>query len=498
MARGSVYLLYHFFQPDDVVSARLYSDLAEELTAAGFDVTAFPSIRSCHGPRVKLEKRSTWAGGRIRRVWRPAWSQHRTAGRFGNTLFMLLGWAWIAAIMPRRRGEVMVVGTDPVLGVLVAILWRLLRPRSRIVHWCHDLYPDAAVADGMIRDDAAWVRLIRWLTGVAYRRCDVVADLGICMRKRLQSAAGELTVDRGELNVDRSGRMIPAIGGLDGNRVKSSRLVRTLNDGTVARGDDAQVAEPGPGDGQADDSHWWSGRYATLVPWALVEPPKVANSDPLVRRELFGDHRLGLLYSGNFGRAHCFEATLELARRLRGEDVGFCLAGRGMRFQAVQSAVADQDTNIRFAGFAEESELALRLSAADIHLVTLRPNWAGTVVPSKFFGALAAGRPVLFAGDPDSAIARWIDRYQIGWVLTDQTIDALAESLARLSESDAAILAMRQRCFDVYHREFSRAVQVQRWQRVLTGQRYRQSDPIGPSPKFAAPKKSQRDRAAAV
>jgi len=440
-SRGSVFLLYHFFQPDDVVSARLFSDLAEELTDSGFDVTAVPSIRSCHGPGVRLAKRESWAGGKIRRVWRPAWPQHKTAGRFGNTLFMLLAWTWIAAMTPRRRGEVMVVGTDPVMGVLIAITWRLLRPRSRIVHWCHDLYPDAAVADGMISENAAWVRLLRWMLGIAYRRCDVVADLGICMRGRLQAAAGEVpTAER------------PAVG-----------QPRLMVNGSEIRGDNAESTSP----------NWWSGRYATLVPWSLVEPPTVVLPDEQIRRDLFGNHHFGLLYSGNFGRAHCFESMIALARRLRGEDVGFCFAGRGMRLESVRSEMTDDDVNVRFAGFADESELAGRLSAADIHLVTLRPGWTGTVVPSKFFGALAAGRPVLFAGDPNSAIARWIDQYQIGWVLTGQTIDKLAESIPKLAGSLDSIQEMRQRCFDVYHREFSRSVQIDRWQRVLTGERFR-------------------------
>ena len=55
------------------------------------------------------------------------------------------------------------------------------------------------------------------------------------------------------------------------------------------------------------------------------------------------------------------------------------------------------DRNIGFAGFADESRVAARLAAVDVHLVTLRQSCTGAVIPSKFFGALAAGRPVLFA-----------------------------------------------------------------------------------------------------
>ncbi len=431
-AQGSVYLLYHFFHPDDVVSARLFSDLAVDLTAAGFDVVAVPSIRSCHGGSVRLSRGERWAGGQIRRVWRPDWPQHKNWGRFGNTLFMLIAWTWLALTHRRSRNEVMIVGTDPVLAVLVAISWRILRPRSRIIHWCHDLYPDAAVADGMIADDAWWVRLLRRFLAAAYRRCDVVVDLGLCMRTRL--------VETLQPASERDATVSAAI------RPKMSRDQETVDDGAADSGHD-----------------WWSGHHATLVPWSLVEPETVVDADPRVREDLFGDCRLSLLYSGNFGKAHFFDSLLELARRLRGESIGFCFAGRGLQLDEVRAAMTVADQNIRFAGFADEADLAARLAAADIHLVTLRENWTGAVVPSKFFGALAAGRPVLFAGDPSSAIAGWITRYDIGWVLTADSLDRIVDSLRELAADPSGQAELRQRCFDVYHAEFSRRVQVSRW-----------------------------------
>ena len=66
--------------------------------------------------------------------------------------------------------------------------------------------------------------------------------------------------------------------------------------------------------------------------------------------------------------------------------------------------ITDEDTNITIAGFASEDELAARLSAADFHLISLREGWEGIVVPSKFFGALAMGRPVIYMGPSDSCL----------------------------------------------------------------------------------------------
>lgn len=84
-----------------------------------------------------------------------------------------------------------------------------------------------------------------------------------------------------------------------------------------------------------------------------------------------------------------------------------------------------EDTNIRLAGFATEAELERRLAAADIHLISLRRGWEGIVVPSKFFGALAIGRPVLFSGPEESCIARWIADEKLGCVLDDASVAAL-------------------------------------------------------------------------
>lgn len=36
-----ILLIYHFFQPDPVISARLFAELAEELERAGHRVTVF-------------------------------------------------------------------------------------------------------------------------------------------------------------------------------------------------------------------------------------------------------------------------------------------------------------------------------------------------------------------------------------------------------------------------------------------------------------------------
>ena len=212
------------------------------------------------------------------------------------------------------------------------------------MHWCFDVYPEAIAADGLGATGAMLTPVARAMMGAAYRRFDALVDIGPRMGDRLADY--------------RSGA-----------------------------------------------------RQETLVPWALAEVEQPVPIDGEARRELFPRARLALLYSGTMGRAHDFDAFLQLARACRrrsGDAVSICFAVRGNRAAELRAAVGPDDTNVAFADFADEQSLQRRLAAADFHLISLRDEWAGVVVPSKFFASLAVGRPVLYAGPADSEIARWI------------------------------------------------------------------------------------------
>jgi glycosyltransferase involved in cell wall biosynthesis len=208
----------------------------------------------------------------------------------------------------------------------------------------------------------------------------------------------------------------------------------------------------------------------TLTPWSLVEPAAPLPRTSAVRRQLFGPFaKLGLLYSGNLGRAHDHTPFLALARRLRGTGIHVAFGVRGNRAEELAASITPDDSNIHLAPFAPESELESRLGAADVHLVSLSGGWSGVVVPSKFFGALAAGRPVLFAGPADSDVARWIRELKVGWVLDPSSLDALAGELVQLAGSPRRRAELQAHCHRVYQSTFSKSVVVEQWDRLLRG-----------------------------
>lgn len=205
-----------------------------------------------------------------------------------------------------------------------------------------------------------------------------------------------------------------------------------------------------------------------LTPWALVEPESRVTRDFDTRRELFGNARIGILYSGNFGEAHDFNDFIALARVMRNiKDVHFCFAIRGNRADEFQQVVTPEDVNISFAEFAPIEELAKRLASADIHLVSLKQEWKGIAVPSKFFGSIASGKPILYSGPRNSAIGNWITKHNIGWIINPDDILETMRWIVRLASNEVELNTIQNHCHAVYHTYFSRKIVMEKWDREL-------------------------------
>lgn len=380
----SATILYHFFYPDDVVSARHFSDFAEELVNRGWQISLLTSNRYCRYPRRKIPiKEENWKGLKIIRIGRPGWNQANNFSRVMNSLWMMIGWTLRLLRMPRT--DAVIVGSDPQFSQLLLPVLKFFKVQSILVYWCYDLYPEAILADGASGPIGGIVKKLPLFLKRIYDSVDLIVDIGICMRRKL-----------------------------DAYKPKAVR--------------------------------------ATLTPWALVEPERLKEPDLEIRHEIFGHARLALLYSGNMGRVHDFSLFLKLARRIYRENPGiiFCLACRGNRLEELRKAINPDDDNIRLAPFVEEFELEKRLNAADIHLLSLRPEWEGIVVPSNFFGSLALGKPVIYAGPKGSAIADWIHELNVGLTLTSENLEQVTRELLQIAEDPGELQTWRENAFDAY------------------------------------------------
>jgi len=211
-------------------------------------------------------------------------------------------------------------------------------------------------------------------------------------------------------------------------------------------------------------------KEVTLTPWSFVEPSKISLPHPETRKLLFGDSKVTLLYSGTIGKAHEFENFFLLARELRRRKalVALCFAGLGNQFANIKRLVTSEDTNISFGDFVNsDEELTKRISAADFMLISLKESWTGISVPSKFFGAIASGKAIIFSGSEKSSLRELTEKYEFGYHLTRENITRTADQLSEIAENPEIMHRLQLNAFNAYKSFFSKEIICNKWDKIL-------------------------------
>ena len=193
-----------------------------------------------------------------------------------------------------------------------------------------------------------------------------------------------------------------------------------------------------------------------------------AADDPAVLREAWGfsAKRLVVGYSGNLGRAHELDTMLAAARILAAQNapIDFLFVGGGALRDRLDAAALP---NVSLKPYQPRAELPRSMAVADLHWLSLQPELEGLIVPSKFYGAAASGRPILFIGDADGEVARLIHRHDCGWTFRPGDGAAVATLLGELAVN-RGVLAERGRSARAMVRDyFSRAQGIAAWDALL-------------------------------
>ena len=199
-----VLLLNEYFPPDTAATAKNAALVAEAL-AQRHRVTVLagrPSYDPVERHRAYLFRREEEGNLTIERVGSTSFSRLRMSGRLANYL------SYLALALPRalsRNPDIVLAMTDPPIeGIIGASVARFLgRP---LVYNIRDLYPDMALAGGILRSgfwSDLWERLHRRVLRQAVR----VIVLGEDMRERIM----EKGVDSARIVVVRDAVALPEI-----------------------------------------------------------------------------------------------------------------------------------------------------------------------------------------------------------------------------------------------------------------------------------------------
>jgi glycosyltransferase involved in cell wall biosynthesis len=197
-------------------------------------------------------------------------------------------------------------------------------------------------------------------------------------------------------------------------------------------------------------------RIAVVHVWADA---KVAYPVDDVENRFLGEHGLKgkfvVGYSGNMGLSHEFGTVLEAARMLKADEgVVFLFIGDGKQLDKVR----EQAAGIRsvFLPFQPEADVAHSLSAASVHVVTLKAGLEGVLVPKKLYGAMAVGRPVIFVGGERSEVAAVIREALCGFRVEPGDAAGFVRVVQRLKATTGERFSMGKRAHKAFIEKYER------------------------------------------
>lgn len=204
--------------------------------------------------------------------------------------------------------------------------------------------------------------------------------------------------------------------------------------------------------------NWADGHHITPLPQR--------DSDFARRHNLHG--RFVVMYSGTLGRAHEADTLVAAARllRLRCPNAVMVFVGGGARTAAAKAHTKGWD-NVRWLPPQPRQQLRDSLAAAHVHLASLQPAAEGWLVPSKLYGVMAAGRPLIYVGPRRCEVARVVLKEGIGWVVAPGDAEALAGRVAALSGDETALLGCGDKARRVFEARYDRPQAVKRWRHIL-------------------------------
>ena len=180
-------------------------------------------------------------------------------------------------------------------------------------------------------------------------------------------------------------------------------------------------------------------------------------------------NELVLLYSGNLGLAHDVETIAGAMRELR-EDSRFrylFVGGGGKRTELTAFCEREGVSQVEMRPYVDRDKLSEGLAAGDIGLVTQVNVCCGSVVPSKVYGIMAAGRPILFIGPREATPSLTVDRHNCGWHVDCGDIAGLTGLLQHLAEHPEEVHAAGQRAREALLRYYDLPLGIERIADVL-------------------------------
>ncbi|MGC4065888.1 MAG: glycosyltransferase family 4 protein [Polyangiaceae bacterium] len=180
-----------------------------------------------------------------------------------------------------------------------------------------------------------------------------------------------------------------------------------------------------------------------------------------------------VMHSGNHSIVHPLETLVDAVKRMpTTTPLRFLFVGGGVAKRPIDTWVREsQPPHVQTLPYQPIERLGDVLGAASVHVVVVGPTTVGIVHPSKLYGALAAGKPILVLGPKDAPAARLVRDHGIGWHVEHGDVTRMQQVLAEVETLSGKDLDdMGTRALALANGEFSRSALLERLVRAVTAE----------------------------
>jgi glycosyltransferase involved in cell wall biosynthesis len=399
-------IINQFYTPDISPTAHLSASLAEGLAGDGHEVTVVTS-RGGYVEASRVEK-AAGENPRVFRVWTPRLGKKTIIKRCIDYGSFYAAAVWRMVRLPRQ--DVVISLTTPPYIAWTGVFHRWLYPRTRLVLWNMDCYPDAAERAGVIRNGGVLSKLMRMVNRALFRRLDHLICLDGAMVKLLVSQYAP----------------------------RKRELPTTI----IPNWEKASFFPPPTGSNAP-------------VPWE--EAGKLGLKGKFV-----------VLYLGNTGVGHPFETVVAAAKRLQHRGVIFLFVGGGKRWKWLEEAREREGlTNLVLHGYVQKELTGSVMAAADGALITLGDEMAGVMSPSKLHSNLAAGLPVVYVGPKGSNVDEAIERFGCGVSVRQGDVEGVVQFIEAAMADRAKLAELRRQARGAFEAAYCDLQTLPQFEKVL-------------------------------
>ncbi|MEM7454866.1 MAG: glycosyltransferase family 4 protein [Planctomycetota bacterium] len=219
-------------------------------------------------------------------------------------------------------------------------------------------------------------------------------------------------------------------------------------------------------------------RIEVIENWVDAEEVTPIKENNTFRHKFDLEDKFVVMYSGNIGFTQRFDLVLDAAEELRdNRDIVFAFVGNGVkRGWLSEESIRRGLPNVRLIDYQPKSELAISLSAADVHFVLLDSNLTQLMMPSKVYAAMASGTPVIGLGQRATSLgsqivashlAAMIEDASAGYFVDESEPEQLAERIVELSLNPALAEEMGQNARLAATRKYNREIPVGRFKSLF-------------------------------